>query len=118
MVWLAVPNGACRSARKLEWHWYSTDLPVHLMHFSPASVRVAAERAGLNVERLYTVSPAWAVRDSLCLELRVRWLIPHRISHRLLSTKSIQSYADRIDRETNGEAIIVELKGVAQDVTH
>ena len=105
---MAVPNGACRSARRLEWRWHSTDLPLHLQHFSPQSMRVAAERAGLLVRSLQTYSLPAAVRASILSEWRFRWGVPRRIGCTLLSEKFVDRYAARLDRGLAGEAILAE----------
>ncbi len=108
-IWLAVPNGACDSARRLGWRWHSTDLPFHLHHFSPRSMRLAAERAGLRVRCLRTLSEAPGMRSSILLEWRYRWGIPRRISGRLLSQKYVDRLASRLDRDSIGQAILAEL---------
>lgn len=107
-IWVAVPNGACRFARQLGWRWHSTDLPLHLQHFSPQSMRVAAERAGLLVKGFRTYSLPKAVRSSILQEWRFRWKVPIRIAQRILGDGHVNRCADQLDREMVGEAILAE----------
>jgi len=108
MIWAAVPNGACRSARVLKWRWHSTDLPLHLHHFSPQSMRVTAENAGLALRSLRTYSLPSGVRTSVLAEWRRRWKVPPRFGKLLLSQRSLDRRAARMDRATAGEAILTE----------
>ena len=109
MIWVKVPNGDCRFARALGWRWHSTDLPLHLMHFSLTSIRVTAEHAGLSVRRLYTYSLPRAVGSSIILMLKHRWMIPARVGRRLVWAGYIARKAVELDRKSVGEAIIAEL---------
>ncbi len=107
-IWLAVPNAACHSARRLQWRWHSADLPIHLHHFSPQSMRVAAEKAGLSLHSLNTYSLPAAVRSSLLLEWRHRWMVPQKVGSAVLSTTFIEQRASRMDKDGVGEAILAE----------
>lgn len=107
-IWVAIPNGACRFARLLEWRWHSTDLPLHLHHFSPNSLRVLADRADVSLLDLRTYSLPKSVRGSILSEWRYRWLVPRRIGSRLLSQRRVERRAARMDAEGSGEAILAE----------
>jgi len=108
-VWVSVPNGACDAARQLGWRWHSTDLPIHLHHFSLKSIKIAAERAGLAPERVYTFSLPSSVRGSILTELRSRWMIPARVATAMLSDARVERRATEQDAKAAGEAIIAEL---------
>lgn len=109
-IWMAVPNAACRSARRLQWRWHSADLPIHLHHFSPQSIRVAADKAGLSLHSLNTYSLPAAVRSSVLLEWRHRWMVPQKVGSAVLSTSSIEQRATRMDKDVVGEAILAEFE--------
>ncbi|OJW17841.1 MAG: hypothetical protein BGO49_30570 [Planctomycetales bacterium 71-10] len=116
-IWLAVPNGACRLARRLEWRWHSTDLPLHLHHFSPRSMRVMSERAGLPLRDLRTFSFPPAVRASILLEWRYLWKVPRRLSGALLTQRFVERQAARMDENEAGEAILAEFAQPAEATT-
>lgn len=107
-IWIAVPNGACRSARQLGWRWHSTDLPLHLHHFSPGSMRLLAEQAGVMLANLYTFSLPKAVRGSILQEWRQRWKVPRRLGNAILSQAFVDRKAARMDAKGAGEAIVAE----------
>ncbi len=108
MIWFSIPNGACRSARVLKWRWHSTDLPLHLHHFSLKSAKIAVEKAGLSVRNLGTYSMPAAVRESMLLEMRYRWGIPRSLSKRLLPDQFAERHASKMDQKKVGEAILGE----------
>jgi SAM-dependent methyltransferase len=54
---VAVPNWAGRSRRRQGAAWINVHAPYHLVHFTPDSLALAAEKAGLRVERCRTLSP-------------------------------------------------------------
>lgn len=115
-IWLAVPNAACHSARRLQWRWHSADLPIHLHHFSPQSMRVAAEKAGLALHSLNTYSLPAAVRSSVLLEWRHRWMVPQKVAAPFLSQTFINQKAVRMDADCVGEAILAEFQKSAPKV--
>lgn len=53
---VAVPNLASWQFAFAGGDWIHLDLPRHLAHFTPATLRAALERAGLQLSRLYFVS--------------------------------------------------------------
>jgi len=54
---VGVPNRGSWQARFGGGHWFHLDVPRHLGHFTPASLAVAASRAGLRVEGVSFMSP-------------------------------------------------------------
>lgn len=109
VLWLAVPNGDCQVMRDLQWRWHSCDLPIHLMHFSLASARAAAGRAGLTVKRLYTYSLPSAVRASMIAKLRFCHYVPRSIGQWLVAEARASGVAADLDARDAGEAILMEL---------
>ena len=107
-IWVAVPNADCESARQLGWRWHSTYFPRNIIQFTSKTLSKAAEVAGLEIRRQYTYSVPAAVGYSLCLQLRNRWLIPHKISSRFLSENYLDRLAKELDSRDAGEAIIME----------
>jgi 2-polyprenyl-3-methyl-5-hydroxy-6-metoxy-1,4-benzoquinol methylase len=108
-IWLSVPNADCTFAKELGWRWHSTDLPYHIMQFNPKSLSQAAKLADLNIQRQSTYSLPKALSSSLTLLLRYRWLIPQRISSKLMPKKYIDKVAQTLDLRGEGEAILTEL---------
>ena len=53
-IWIAVPNASYEICRVLKGRWHSSDLPYHLMHFTPASMVQAGRCSGLKVRRQET----------------------------------------------------------------
>lgn len=108
-IWIAVPNAACAVARLLNGRWFSSDLPYHLMHFSPASMAEAGRRAELEVRDQYTKSQPAHVAASLSQLLRYRSLVPYRLAIKS-SAVAIASrhYARYLDRRRIGEGLITE----------
>jgi hypothetical protein len=108
-IWIAVPNAAYPLCRALKGRWYSSDLPYHLMQFSPASMTAAGQRAGLKVRRQTTESLPRLVAGSLRQYLRIKFLVPQRLTERLAPMNAMARwYARRNDAHLNGEAIITE----------
>jgi 2-polyprenyl-3-methyl-5-hydroxy-6-metoxy-1,4-benzoquinol methylase len=108
-IWIAVPNAANQINKAIKGYWHSADLPYHVMQFSPASMLLAGERAGLKMRYQKTESIPKIVESSIGLYLRYKWKLPRRITQKLgILTPISRWYADRIDRQVNGEAIITE----------
>ncbi|MBL7740281.1 MAG: class I SAM-dependent methyltransferase [Chitinophagaceae bacterium] len=53
---IAVPNYTSFDAKKYQDHWAAYDVPRHLYHFSPLSMKVLMEKHGLNVVQY---KPMW-----------------------------------------------------------
>lgn len=109
-IWIAVPNANYPISRKLRGYWHSTDLPYHLMQFSPRSIAMAGQLAGLKVLSQKTESIPSIVAGSLRLYLRYRWWLPRRLtlSIGLIDRLWAPSVARRMDSHCSGEAVITE----------
>jgi 2-polyprenyl-3-methyl-5-hydroxy-6-metoxy-1,4-benzoquinol methylase len=108
-VWIAVPNAAYPICRALKGRWYSSDLPYHLMHFSPASMAEARRRAGFVVRRQITESMPQHVAASIRLLLRYRFYIPQRLTSKLSVLQAASKwYARRVDAKVTGEGLLTE----------
>jgi 2-polyprenyl-3-methyl-5-hydroxy-6-metoxy-1,4-benzoquinol methylase len=108
-VWIAVPNAAYPICRALKGRWHSSDLPYHLMHFTPASMAVAGHRAGFKVRHQMTESIPTHVTDSIGLFLRYRCFLPRRLTqHFGFITTVSKWYAQRVDAKVIGEALLTE----------
>ncbi len=55
-LFIAVPNYTSYDAKKYGTNWAAYDIPLHLYHFSPASMRYLLEAAGYRLVRL---QPMW-----------------------------------------------------------
>jgi SAM-dependent methyltransferase len=108
-VWIGVPNASYPICRALKGWWSSTDLPYHLMHFTPASMVEAGRRAGLRVRRQTTESIPRFVVSSVRLYLRYKWKLPRRLTSKVGFVDTVASwYARRVDAKNAGEAILTE----------
>ena len=108
-IWISVPNAGSFFARVLKDDWHSADLPVHLQQFTRSSIRVAFERAGLQVNDISTSSEN-SLPQSLSKMMRKYLFIPRRftarIFGRLLNKKGVLGrYLDTVGQ---GDAIFVE----------
>jgi SAM-dependent methyltransferase len=109
-IWIEVPNATNPICRALEGRWYSSDLPYHLMHFTPASMTEAGRRAGLKVRSQITESMPKNVAASIYLVLRYKCLLPIRLtkSCRFIFDPLSKWYAAKLDANFAGEALITE----------
>jgi predicted SAM-dependent methyltransferase len=108
-LWIAVPNAGYPICRKLKGLWHSSDLPYHLMHFTPASITEAGRRAGLKVRRQTTESIPHFVSASIAQYLRYKYMLPRRLTQKLGVLDAISVwYARRVDAKGVGEAIMTE----------
>ena len=82
-AWIAVPNAGYPICRALKGRWVSSDLPYHLMHFTPASMTEAGRRAGLRARRQTTESIPQFVASSIGQYLRYRWKLPRRVTSKI-----------------------------------
>jgi SAM-dependent methyltransferase len=71
-VVIFTPNVASLAHRLFGRHWLGLDAPRHLVLFTPASLRLAAERAGLEVERLETTGRITGFNWRVSWEMAVR----------------------------------------------
>jgi hypothetical protein len=108
-AWIAVPNASYPIAKALKGWWHSSDLPYHLMHFTPESMALAGSRAGLRVRCQRTASMPEAVASSLRQYLRYTWMIPRRLTEKIgIIDVAANWYAQRVDAKAAGEAILTE----------
>jgi SAM-dependent methyltransferase len=107
-IWVAVPNADSPYARKLGWRWHSNDYPYNLINYTPKTLGLAGEKAGLVVQRNYTYSLAEALIYSICLWRRYRWFVPHKVTRLLLNDELIKRKTKEMDSRNEGEAIIME----------
>jgi hypothetical protein len=83
MNFLPVPSARNRSREVFALvgkAWVGLQLPSHVQHFSPNSLRVAALRAGLCVRQIETESIPEHVECELTNCLRQRFFIPGRLT--------------------------------------
>jgi SAM-dependent methyltransferase len=107
-IWVAVPNADSEYARKLGWRWHSTDYPYNLINYTPKTLGLAGEKAGLVVQRNYTYCLPEALIFSICLWRRYRWFVPHKVTRSLLNDELIERKTKELDSRKEGEAIIME----------
>ena len=114
LIWIAVPNADCKFAKQLKDRWHSTDIPYHILQFTPKSFTCAAEKAGLQVHRQYTESPESIVASSIRLELRYKWFIPRTLSGRFKIIDNLYAprLAKKMDLDKQGECLITELGAI------
>jgi SAM-dependent methyltransferase len=87
--------------------WVGLQLPTHLQHFSPKSLRRAAERAGLYAGRIETESFVEHVESELTYWLRRRFFVPGRLLTRTRVLRGVAArMAQRGERTDCGEAIV------------
>ncbi|TPQ27237.1 hypothetical protein C2U70_30885 [Bradyrhizobium guangdongense] len=109
VVWIEVPNAGYTLARACRGYWHSTDLPFHLMQFTPKSVALAGKRAGLEVQYQKSESKPENVAASMRLYLRFRWMIPLRVADHIWPIQPLSKiYAKRVDASLNGESVITQ----------
>jgi 2-polyprenyl-3-methyl-5-hydroxy-6-metoxy-1,4-benzoquinol methylase len=108
-IWVAVPNAAYPISRSLKGNYFSTDLPRHLMQFTPLSMCEAGRRAGLNVRRQTTESLPRVVLASLTQYLRCKFKLPRRLTQKLTILETMSNrYARQLDAKCQGETILTE----------
>lgn len=108
-IWIAVPNAGYPICRALKGRWHSSDLPYHLMQFTPKSIAEAGERAGLRTRHQITESIPRCVSASLRQYLRYQWKLPSRLTQKLRIVDTAATwYAQRVDSRAVGEAILTE----------
>jgi SAM-dependent methyltransferase len=104
---VAVPNIEALNARLFGRQWSHLSLPHHLQHFTRATLRRAAYRAGLHCTRMVTESLVWSVEQELCRWSRRNLLIPYRASERLHVFRPVAAIlARRADDSDRGDAIV------------
>jgi len=87
--------------------WVGLQLPTHVQHFSPNSLRVAAERAGLSAGLSKTESLPEHVELELTNWLRRRFFVPGRLMARTGALRGVAARLVRKGEATNrGESIV------------
>jgi len=91
--WLvvSVPNAGSLEARLFKDSWYALQLPTHLYHFSPRTIRKLLECGGWRVERVFHQRVLSNFIASVGLMLRKRGQLP-------LIANALVSYPDRAGR--------------------
>ncbi len=90
--------------------WVGLQLPSHVQHFSPTSLRIAADRAGLAVGLIETESFPEHVEGELTNWLRRRFLVPGRLTKRTGFLRGISAHLARKGEATlRGESIVAHL---------
>jgi hypothetical protein len=107
-IWVAVPNADSQYSRQLGWRWHSTDYPYNLINYTPKTLGLAGEKAGLVIQRHYTYSLPESLIYSICLWRRYRWFVPHKVTRLLLNDELIERKTKELDSRNEGEAIIME----------
>lgn len=107
-IYIAVPNANCFFSRKLKAQWHSSDLPVHLQHFSEGSLRRMVEDAGLEIKSLRTISEN-SLPNSLAQYMRKSYMVPQRVTLALLGNAMRRSgwLGQRVDKRGQGEALVL-----------
>jgi SAM-dependent methyltransferase len=107
---VGVPNFDSLVFALVKSTWTGLQLPTHLQHFTPASIRMIAESAGFTVESMLTDSTKEGVAGELAIWLRRRFLLPQRLTLRsgLLGLWSSR-LARRGKASGRGEGMLVHL---------
>jgi SAM-dependent methyltransferase len=109
VIWIGVPNASYSIHRALKGKHLIADLPLHLMQFTPKSLVIAGERAGLKLRRQTTESIPIFVEDSIGQYFRRKMMLPRKLSAKLRLFRPVSGwYARRTERLNNGEAILAE----------
>ena len=107
---LIVPNANSMMFALLKDLWMNVDVPRHIHHFTPASLRATAERAGLAIADITTESLPWMMEIELEYWLRHRYRVPIRLSKK---TGYLKPLARRLAKQANasdkGEVIIAHM---------
>ena len=107
---IGVPNFDSLVFSLVRSTWSGLQLPTHLQHFTPASIRFLAESAGFVVESMLTDSTGDGVAGELAEWLRFRVFLPRRLT---LRSKLLGLWAERLARRGKatgrGEGILVHL---------
>jgi 2-polyprenyl-3-methyl-5-hydroxy-6-metoxy-1,4-benzoquinol methylase len=102
---VAVPNAGSALRYLFGRHWVGWDVPFHLTHFTPGSMRAVAARAGLRVVRARTPGNAEELRRSLNNALRK--------DHRMLALRvGFFPVAKLLALAGVGSALLAELERV------
>lgn len=115
---IVVPNADSAVFALVGDLWTGLDVPRHLHHFSPASLAIVANRAGLEIADLTTEALDGAVESELRAWARRRLYIPARLT---AWTGWLRPLSRRIARSANetgrGEVVIATLRRPAQEAS-
>jgi predicted SAM-dependent methyltransferase len=90
--------------------WVGLQLPSHVQHFTPNSLRDAAVRAGLTVGMIETESFPEHVEGELTNWLRRRFFVPGRLTTRTRVLRGISARLARKGEATHrGESVVAHL---------
>lgn len=109
-VYAVVPNATSAWRSLFGAHWVHWHVPFHLFHYTPASLRLLLERAGLKVTRTRNVTPGEWLLMSIEAARNARrdvWRLEHfegRYGRRLLLAPVTRT----LDALGRGDAIVVE----------
>jgi SAM-dependent methyltransferase len=78
---ISVPNAASWEFRCFQHAWYALQLPTHLFHFSPRTIRITLERGGWRVEKIFHQKNLSNFIASMGYVLRDRGFFPRLAKH-------------------------------------
>jgi SAM-dependent methyltransferase len=84
-VVISLPNFSSWQRRRFGSRWFHLDLPRHRVHFTPASLRLALERAGLTTRSQFTTTSVLGLPASIQYLLVGRCLAPGGLRLRALA---------------------------------
>jgi len=79
---ISVPNIDSLAFRRFGPAWFALDLPRHLTHFSPTTLRRMVAEAGFQVDKLWMIPhSSWLQRSALASgrSRLLRWRLPCRV---------------------------------------
>ena len=85
LVLVTVPNFSSWQRRRFGARWYHLDLPRHRVHFTPAALRRALERAGMDPVRLDTSTSMVGLPATVQYAVAGRCLFPDGLRLRVTS---------------------------------
>ena len=83
---LSVPNAAALEFKLFRQHWYALQLPTHLYHYTPTTLRAVLERGGWRMQRMFHQRVLGNLVGSVGLALEGRVPLAERLV-RLPSTR-------------------------------
>jgi SAM-dependent methyltransferase len=92
-LYVCVPNLAAWGFRAFGGAWFPLRLPWHLLHFTPETLRLAVERAGLRVETITTSAHSNWMGWSIERALRERPSLPLRLARRKLARSALARWS-------------------------
>ncbi len=109
-IWIGVPNAANWGFRVLRGHWGASQIPFHIHHFTPKSMKAMIDRSGMCLSTLGSESKAHATGASIRIFLRHYACVPLRISNHLPWLKGFSSFlGKKLDERMTGDAILAKI---------